>query len=112
METNLFGTMQVTRAILPVMRRQGTGLVITVCSTSGIKAVPGGSVYSASKFALEGWSEEMNIDMKPFGIRFMLLEPGPFRTDFTNESASMHLADTPIEAKVVNTENAPLHGCW
>lgn len=112
METNLFGTMQVTHAILPVMRRQGTGLVITVSSTSGIKAVPGGSVYSASKFALEGWSEGMNIDMKPFGIRFMLLEPGPFRTDFANESASMHLADTPIEAKVVNTENPPLHGCW
>ncbi|MCD8193494.1 MAG: SDR family oxidoreductase, partial [Tannerellaceae bacterium] len=98
METNLFGTMKVTRGILPIMRRQGKGLVITVSSTSGIKAVPGGSVYSASKFALEGWSEGMNIDMKPFGIRFMLLEPGPFRTDFTNENASMQLSDIQIEA--------------
>lgn len=105
METNLFGTMKVTRAILPVMRRQGTGLVITVSSTSGIKAVPGGSVYSASKFSLEGWSEGMNIDMKPFGIRFMLLEPGPFRTDFANESTSMHLSDKPIEAYQYLREN-------
>lgn len=97
-ETNLFGTMKITRAILPVMREQKSGFVVTVSSTSGIKSVGGGAVYSASKFALEGWSEGMNIDMRPFGIRFMLLEPGAFRTDFANADASMQLPDLQIEA--------------
>lgn len=97
-ETNVFGTMKITRAILPVMREQKSGFVVTVSSTSGIKSVAGGSVYSASKFALEGWSEGMNIDMKSFGIRFMLLEPGAFRTDFANEQASMQLPDLQQEA--------------
>jgi NAD(P)-dependent dehydrogenase (short-subunit alcohol dehydrogenase family) len=96
-QTNVFGTMKITRAILPIMRKQGSGLVVVVSSTSGIKAVNGGSVYSASKFAVEGWAEGMNIDLKPFGIRFMLLEPGPFRTDFANEKASMQLPDLEIE---------------
>ena len=97
-ETNVFGTMKVTRAVLPLMRAQESGLVITVSSTSGIKAVAGGSVYSATKFALEGWTEGMNIDMEPFGIRFMLLEPGPFRTDFANEQASMQMPDLTLNA--------------
>lgn len=96
-ETNLFGTMKVTRAILPIMRNQKSGFVVTVSSTSGIKAVGGGSVYSASKFALEGWSEGMNIDMKPFGIRFMLLEPGAFRTDFADTNSSLQSPDLQIE---------------
>lgn len=96
-ETNLFGTMKITRAILPIMREQKSGFVVTVSSTSGIRAVGGGAVYSASKFALEGWSEGMNIDMKPFGIRFMLLEPGAFRTDFANADTSMQLPDLQVE---------------
>jgi NAD(P)-dependent dehydrogenase (short-subunit alcohol dehydrogenase family) len=97
-ETNVFGTMKITRAILPIMRQQGYGFVVVVSSTSGIKSVNGGSVYSASKFAVEGWAEGMNIDMKPFGIRFMLLEPGAFRTDFANEDASMQLPDLKVDA--------------
>lgn len=105
METNVFGTMKITRAILPAMRKQGSGFVVVVSSTSGIKAVAGGSVYSASKFALEGWVEGMNIDMKSFGIRFMLLEPGAFRTDFANESASMQLPDLEVEAYNKAREN-------
>ena len=96
-ETNVFGTMKITRAILPIMREQKSGFVVTVSSTSGIKSVGGGSVYSASKFALEGWSAGMNIDMKQFGIRLMLLEPGAFRTDFANENASLQLPDMKIE---------------
>ncbi|MGI4762484.1 MAG: SDR family NAD(P)-dependent oxidoreductase [Janthinobacterium lividum] len=98
LETNLFGTMSVTRAVLPVMRGQGQGFVVVVSSTAGIRAVGGGSVYSASKFALEGWSEGMNLDMKPFGIRFMLLEPGPFRTDFADADSSMQLPDQQVPA--------------
>lgn len=97
-ETNVFGTMKLTRAVLPVMRGQGGGFVVSVSSTSGIRAVGGGSVYSATKFALEGWSEGMNIDMAPFGIRFMLLEPGPFRTAFNDEKSSLALPDLRVEA--------------
>lgn len=97
-ETNVFGTMNITRAVLPVMRAQGAGFVVVVSSTSGIKSVPGGSVYSASKFALEGWAEGMNIDLKPFGIRFMLLEPGAFRTDFANADMSMQMPDQQVPA--------------
>lgn len=104
-ETNVFGTMKITHAILPVMRERENGFVVTVSSTSGIKAVAGSSVYSASKFALEGWAEGMNIDMKQFGIHFMLLEPGAFRTDFANENASMQIPDLHLEAYEDAREN-------
>ncbi|MGA2107613.1 MAG: SDR family oxidoreductase [Syntrophorhabdales bacterium] len=96
-ETNVFGTMKVTRAVLPLMRTQGSGLVIVFSSTSGIRAVGGSSMYSASKFALEGWTEGMSADLKPFGIRCMLVEPGPFRTDFANVETSMTFSDLEID---------------
>lgn len=97
METNVFGTMKVTRAVLPFMRTQGSGLVIVFSSTSGIRAVGGSSIYSASKFALEGWTEGLNFDLKPFGIRCLLVEPGPFRTDFANIETSMTFSDLEID---------------
>ncbi|MED3788665.1 SDR family NAD(P)-dependent oxidoreductase [Peribacillus frigoritolerans] len=89
METNIFGTMKLTRAVLP----------ITISSVVGITAVEGGSVYSTSKFALEGWIEGMNIELKPFGIRCMLVEPGPFQTetDFSNVQTSAKCSDLEIE---------------
>ena len=96
-ETNVFGTMKVTRAVLPFMRKQGSGLVIVLSSASGIRAVGGSSMYSASKFALEGWTEGMNIDLKPFGIRCMLVEPGAFRTDFSNVETSLTFSDLEID---------------
>ena len=96
-ETNVFGTMKVTRAVLPFMRKQGSGLVIVFSSASGIRAVGGSSIYSASKFALEGWTEGLNADLKPFGIRCMLVEPGPFRTDFANFDTSLTFSDMEID---------------
>ena len=96
-ETNVFGTMKVTRAVLPFMRKQDSGLVIVLSSASGIRAVGGSSMYSASKFALEGWTEGMNIDLKPFGIRCMLIEPGAFRTDFSNVETSLTFSDLEID---------------
>lgn len=87
-ETNVLGTMKITRAVLQIMRKQRSGWIIVVSSTSGIRAVEGNPVYSASKFALEGWTEGMSIDLKPFGIRCMIVEPGAFRTDFFNEKTS------------------------
>lgn len=104
-ETNVFGTMKMTREVLPVMRRQKSGMVAIISSTSGIRSVAAGSVYSASKFALEGWGEGMNIDMKPFGIRFMIVEPGPFRTDFLNGQTSMHYPESRLEAYKESSES-------
>jgi NAD(P)-dependent dehydrogenase (short-subunit alcohol dehydrogenase family) len=95
-ETNVYGAMRLVRAVLPTMRQQQSGLIVNVSSTSGIKAVEGGSVYSASKFALEGWSEGLAIDLKPFGIRTMLVEPGGMRTDFFNPKASFAFAEMEI----------------
>jgi len=97
METNVFGTMKVTRTVLPLMRKQGSGLVIVFSSTSGIRSVGGSSIYSASKFALEGWTEGLSIELKPFGIRCMLVEPGPFRTDFANFDTSLAFSDLEID---------------
>jgi NAD(P)-dependent dehydrogenase (short-subunit alcohol dehydrogenase family) len=96
-ETNVFGTMRVTRAVLPSMRKQRSGLVIVVSSASGIRAVGGSSMYSASKFALEGWTEGMDLDLKPFGIRCMLVEPGAFRTDFANADSFMKFSELQID---------------
>lgn len=97
METNVFGAMKLTRAVLPAMRRQKSGWIVNVSSTSGVKVVEGGSVYSASKFAIEGWTEGLNIELAPFGIRCMIAEPGGFRTDFANQKTSMTFPDTRIE---------------
>jgi NAD(P)-dependent dehydrogenase (short-subunit alcohol dehydrogenase family) len=80
-ETNLFGPMTVTRAVLPVMRRQRSGLVISISSTAGVVADPFASAYAASKFGLEGWIEGLTSEVEPYGVRTMLVEPGFFRTE-------------------------------
>ena len=88
-ETNLFGPMTVTRAVLPAMRRQRSGLVISISSGAGVVGSPSGSAYAASKFALEGWMESLAGEMQPFGIRTMIVEPGFFRTELlTPESTT------------------------
>jgi NAD(P)-dependent dehydrogenase (short-subunit alcohol dehydrogenase family) len=88
-ETNLFGPMTVTRAVLPVMRRQHAGLVISISSGAGVVGSPSGSAYAASKFALEGWMESLTGELQPFGIRTMIVEPGFFRTELlTPESTT------------------------
>jgi len=94
--TNLFGPMKLTRAILPNMRKQSSGYVVSVSSTSGIRAVEGGSVYSASKFAIEGWMEGLNLELKSFGIKCLIVEPGAFRTDFSNTNTSLTFSDIEI----------------
>ena len=88
-ETNLFGPLNVTRAVLPVMRAQRSGLVVTISSTAGLIGQEFTSAYAASKFALEGWMESLTPEVTPFGIRTMVVEPGFFRTDLlTPESTS------------------------
>jgi NAD(P)-dependent dehydrogenase (short-subunit alcohol dehydrogenase family) len=88
-ETNLFGPLNVTRAVLTVMRAQRSGLVVTISSTAGIVGGEFTSAYAASKFGLEGWMESLAPEVAPYGIRTMLVEPGFFRTDLlTPESTS------------------------
>jgi NAD(P)-dependent dehydrogenase (short-subunit alcohol dehydrogenase family) len=86
-ETNFFGTVNVTRAVLPVMRAQRQGLIVTISSTGGVVGQAFVSAYSAAKFALEGWMESLAPEIASFGIRTMLVEPGFFRTELlTDES--------------------------
>src|SRR3954467_4219572 len=87
-ETNFFGTVNVTRAVLPVMRAQRRGLVVTISSTGGITGVPFCSAYSAAKFAVEGWMESLTPEVAPFGIRTMLGEPGFFRPELLTDDST------------------------
>ena len=88
-ETNLFGPLNVTRAVLPVMRAQRSGHVVTISSTAGLIGQEFCTAYAASKFALEGWMESLAPEVAPFGIRTTVVEPGFFRTDLlTAESTN------------------------
>jgi NAD(P)-dependent dehydrogenase (short-subunit alcohol dehydrogenase family) len=87
-ETNLFGPLNVTRAALPVMRAQRSGLVVTISSLAGIVGGEFNSAYAASKFALEGWMESLTPELAPFGVRTMLVEPGFFRTDLLKDTST------------------------
>ena len=87
-ETNLFGPVNVTRAVLPVMRAQRRGLIVTTSSTAGIAGVAFASAYSAAKFGVEGWMESLALEVAPFGIRTMLVEPGFFRTELLTDDST------------------------
>ncbi|MFD3449714.1 oxidoreductase [Microbacteriaceae bacterium 4G12] len=80
-ETNVFGVIAVTQAILPIMRKQQRGRIINVSSISGKTGFPALSPYVASKYALEGWSESLRLEVKPFGIEVSLIEPGSYNTN-------------------------------
>jgi NAD(P)-dependent dehydrogenase (short-subunit alcohol dehydrogenase family) len=90
---NVFGTFQVTKAVLKHMRRQRGGHVFNMSSNGGIAGVPGGSLYSASKFAIEGASEALAWEVAQFGIKVTLIEPGAFRTDFLAGNAIRYGTD-------------------
>src|SRR6478735_6332687 len=87
-ETNLFGPVNVTRAVLPVMRAQRRGLIVTISSTGGITGQAFVSAYSAAKFGVEGWMESLAPEVAPFGIRTMLVEPGFFRTELLTDDST------------------------
>jgi NAD(P)-dependent dehydrogenase (short-subunit alcohol dehydrogenase family) len=89
-ETLLFGPMNVTRAVLPVMRKQRAGLVVTISSTAGISGLSFCSAYAAAKFGVEGWMESLTPELAPFGIRTMLVEPGFFRTELLSNSSTTY----------------------
>ncbi len=95
-ETNLFGPMNITRAVLPVMRRQRSGLVVAMSSTAGLVGQEFCTAYAASKFGIEGWIESLTPEVAPFGIRTMIVEPGFFRTELL-EAASTTYAEPSID---------------
>lgn len=91
-DTLLFGPMNVTRAALPVMRKQRAGLLMTISSTAGISGGMFCSAYAAAKFGIEGWMESIAPELAPFGIRTMLVEPGFFRTDLLTTDSTTYAA--------------------
>lgn len=93
-EVNVFGSMNVARAVLPVMRAQKSGHVIQFSSVAGQVAVAGSSTYSASKFAVEGWMEGLAAEIEPIGIQSTIVEPGFFRTDLLDESSATYASNS------------------
>ncbi len=93
-ETLLFGPMNVTRAVLPVMRAQRSGLVVTISSTAGIRGGEFLTAYAAAKFGVEGWMESLTPEVAPFGIRTMLVEPGFFRTELLTPESTNYAEPT------------------
>lgn len=106
-EVNLFGTMNVARAVAPHMRERRSGLIVTISSVSGLVSNGGGAVYSASKFAVEGWMEGFAQELAPLGVRSLLVEPGMLRTDFMDrKSASFGSIDIPDYAEAMEQYRA------
>jgi NAD(P)-dependent dehydrogenase (short-subunit alcohol dehydrogenase family) len=93
-ETTLFGPMNVTRAVLPVMRAQRSGLVVAISSTAGIVGQEFCTAYAGAKFGVEGWIESLAPEVAPFGIRTMLVEPGFFRTELLTPESTNYAQPT------------------
>ncbi|RAH96709.1 short-chain dehydrogenase/reductase [Acuticoccus sediminis] len=93
-EVNVFGLIETTRAALPVLRRK-SGTIVNMSSGAGIAGSGGAGYYNAAKFAVEGLSEALAGELKPFGIKVMIVEPGPFRTDFLGRSIAMAANEMP-----------------
>ncbi|MFF7339718.1 oxidoreductase [Streptomyces sp. NPDC008163] len=85
-DTNVFGAVDVTRAVLPTLRAQRSGCIVQMSSVGGVMAALGGTAYAGTKFALEGLSEGLAAEVAHLGIHVVIVEPGPFRTDFTGRS--------------------------
>lgn len=97
-ETNVFGLMRTTLAVLPAMRKQRSGIIVNISSAAGLLGYPIASVYVSSKHAVEGLSESIAYELEPFGIRVILVEPGVIRTNF---------ADGMVYAKKAQDPNSP-----
>ena len=95
-ETNVFGLIRVTQALLPQLREQGSGHIVNLSSIGGLVATPGFGLYNATKFAVEGLSEALAQEVEPLGITVTIVEPGPFRTEFLGKAggeAKKRIAD-------------------
>jgi NAD(P)-dependent dehydrogenase (short-subunit alcohol dehydrogenase family) len=96
LQTSLIGPMIVTRAVLPVMRKQKSGHIISISSTAGLTSFEFCSAYSASKFGLEGWMHALQAEVSPFGLHTTIINPGFFRTELLTEQSTKY-ADNPIK---------------
>ncbi|MER6437128.1 oxidoreductase [Streptomyces sp. NPDC001185] len=94
-DTNVFGLLNVARAVLPVMRRQGRGHILNLSSVGGFEGVAGFGVYCSTKFAVEGLSEALHQEVSPLGLKVTVVEPGYFRTDFL-DGTSLHVEEQVI----------------
>jgi NAD(P)-dependent dehydrogenase (short-subunit alcohol dehydrogenase family) len=92
-ETNVFGVLNVCRAIIPHFRAQKRGTIVNISSLGGRTAFPFSSLYNASKFAIEGFTESLQYELEPFGIKVKLIEPGPIRTEFHGRSEDIARRD-------------------
>jgi len=106
---SLFGPMNVTRAVLPVMRKQRSGHIISISSTAGLVGFEFGTAYAASKFGLEGWMESLHAEVAPFGIITTIVNPGFFRTELLTEK-STNYAEPSI--KDYDERRAKQHEFW
>jgi len=92
-ETNFFGVLRVCRAALPGLRAQGSGLIVNISSLGGLVTIPFQGFYSASKYALESMTDALRMEVAPFGVRVVLIEPGDFKTGFTESRVFSAAAD-------------------
>ncbi len=106
-DTNVFGLFALTRAVLPVMRGQGSGNIVNFTSVAGLIGFPGSGYYAASKHAVEGWSDALLAEVGPLGIGVTCVEPGPFRTDWAGRSLRQTPSTIPAYA---NTAAARMAG--
>jgi len=107
--TSLIGPMNVTRAVLPVMRKQRSGQIISISSSAGLAGFEFGTAYAASKFGLEGWMDSLNAEIAPFGITTTVVNPGFFRTELLTEQSTSY-AEPSIHD--YDERRAPLMAFW
>lgn len=91
----MFGLIRVTQVVLPIMRKQQSGIIVNVSSGAGLFGYPGGSAYVSTKFAIEGLSESIAYELDPFGIKVVLIEPGFIKTNFANAMVIAKKAQDP-----------------
>jgi NAD(P)-dependent dehydrogenase (short-subunit alcohol dehydrogenase family) len=104
--TNLFGVIRVTQAVLPIMRKQKSGIIVNISSAAGRFAIPGQSAYVSTKFAIEGLSESIAYELEPFGINVVLIEPGIVKTSMTNNMVIAKKSQDPSSPYYRLIENA------